>query len=124
MNTRQVTIKNTKDLPNLGVPVYLQITDDKIEAIVVGDGVDSIRICRANTYDTNLKVTKCQSMKTKEVYIVQGKLLGLSDYCSEDFETESLANEHLIALRNQHCAGDLGLEVAVKVIEYYEDSIK
>lgn len=122
MSTRQVTVKATKDLPNLGVPVYLQIVDDQIEAIIVGEGDNSIRITKAASYSDHLRVTMQQVAKTKEVYIVQGKLLGLSDYCSEEFDSEGTALGHYQDLVNEH-GPNLGLKVLPKVVTYFEDKL-
>lgn len=120
--TRNVSINSESELPDLDVPVHFQITDNKIEAVTVGGGDNQIRITFKDTYSQTLKVTKPQQAKEKTVFVVEGKLLGVSDFCSCEFSSEFDAKNYLLDLESKH-GSDIGLKVIGKQALYFDDSI-
>lgn len=120
---RMQTVKSEADLPNIGVKISLQVTDNNIEAVIIGEDENQIRIIKSDSYGSNLKVSRPQSKSTKDVWVVAGKLLGITEYRSEEFDDEYKAQSHLSDLSKQHGYHELGLSVTKEVVEYYEDKI-
>lgn len=126
---RLIKVKDTQDLPDLGVTIDFQITDDAIEAIVltsISDPSVFIRITKVDTYSTGLKVLKEEGLVDTEVWTVQGKLLGLSDYY-EEFEDEYSAQQFLDGVRRDQGVWDedkLGLRVVKEIKKVVNTKLK
>ena len=95
---RMITVKTTGDLPKeLVDKVHFQVVDDRIEAVVVTIGDDSIRIVRSDSYGNTLKVLKLQPKKEVTRYRLHGNFLGVTYVCevfNEKHAAESRANEY------------------------------
>lgn len=117
---RMIKVDNQRDLPDLGVKVDLQIVDNKVEAVVItGQGGDVVRICVGCSYSNSIKILVEQPLEDKEVWVVEGRLLGLIDYTSEEFEEEYSAKDHLNAIERKHnlYGEDLGVAVVKKIVK-------
>lgn len=121
-NIRMQTVKNESELPDVGVSIQLIVSDNKIESVIIGECEEAITITRGSQYSDDLKILKPQAQKFKTVFVVKGRLLGLSDYESEPFDEEYKATSHLCSLIDKH--GDMeGLSVHSQEVGYYEGSI-
>jgi hypothetical protein len=107
---RRVNIAKQSDMPDVGVPVVLQIVDGKIEAVVIGD----LQITKASEYATNLKITKSEPPKTRPVYFVEGTNNG--------FEIKPVRFEDKYDADQCSSTGD-ELTVRETAEEYFEDTI-
>jgi hypothetical protein len=112
------TVKSESELPDLGVKISFQVTDNNIEAVIIGESENQIRITKASSYSESLKITRPQQKVSKEVWIVTGKLLNIAEYRSEEFEAERQALNHYDGLES-----NVGLEIKKELVYYYEDKI-
>lgn len=120
--TRYVKVESESELPDLGVDIHLQIVDNKVEALQVGNGDNLIRVVGEH-YGDGLKVLKLESGEEVTKYQVAGDLLGLSYYSSDPFDEIYQAENHRIKLCNDKgiSVEESGLEVVpVEVIIYNE----
>jgi hypothetical protein len=115
---RMQRVETESDLPDLGIKIVFQVTDNNVEAVIIGEGEDQIRITKASSYSESLKITRPQQKTSKKVYVVVGKLLGIADYRSEEFEKEYEASHHYNSLES-----NIGLEIKKETVYYYEDKI-
>lgn len=90
---RMVEVSDEKDIPIGGI--RLQVVDNKIEAIMLGEGSNEVRITSKSTYDNSLKILVPEKDVEVTKYKVYGKLLGLSDFSSQLYDTEEEAKEGL-----------------------------
>jgi hypothetical protein len=118
MTTRFVTIKTEADIPAaLKGLVSFQITDGNVDAVVVKVGEDFIRINKAETYSTTLKVTKQAPKKLVKKFKLYGKFLGITDVL-EIFDKQSDAEERHIEFKQSAQWQDTNL-----VVEEFEDFV-
>lgn len=125
-STRQQVVKTETELleMDLGVPVTLQTINGNIEAVIVGEGENQIRITKSQDYGKDLRITRPQQAKTREVWYVKGDLLGLAAYKSDPFKVEYEAHDFLTELRNKNGLDQTKyLEVVMEEEQYFEDNI-
>lgn len=124
--TRQVVIKDEQAIPSsLKNVVTLQVIDGGVEAVVInGTDGEYIRISKAETYSSYLRVSKQEEKTPVTKFAVTGKYLGMVDVY-ELFETE-LEAENKLNEYNQKAGWpvELGLEVKNVVVLEYQTAIK
>lgn len=113
------------DLPELGITITLQVVDNKVEAVTIGEGDISIRIVSGGSYSNELKVLKPESKQAKTVFVVSGKLLGISDV-REEFDDKHDADARLSKIMTTAGVWDeeeLGVSVKEEIVYVSSTSI-
>ena len=99
MTTRMVSCKTEDDIPLQGVS--LQVTDNKIEAVIITDGENTIRIVKSSDYSSDLKILKPAPKIPVEKWFVCGKLLGLAEY-EQEVGSEHEGKMAVLSLKEEH----------------------
>ncbi len=121
-NVRLVSVKSVLDLPECFTSlVSFQIINDKIEAIILTNGNESIRICADGTYSNNLKVLKPQPKKEIQKWRIVGKIDDTIPMQPEVFNDEFTATERQRELTYKFNEGSFDVEPFTEFTE--EDKI-
>ena len=120
---RMITVKTSAELPKSFVDkVSLQVVDNKVEAVIVQIGEDSIRIVKGDSYGNTLKVLKLQPQKEVVRYKLIGKFLGMADVC-EVFEDKHSADSRAYEYETKAGHQDTGLTIEEFTALVSEESI-
>lgn len=116
---RMQRVTKESDLPDVGVAISFQVADNKVEAVIIGEGDNAVRITKVSEYSTELKVLRKELPKVKTMYELRARLANGMTIEPTQYDRESEATCACQELLNEgHCA-----EVVPVQLEYYEDKI-
>lgn len=121
-NIRLVSVKSVSELPECFKSlVSFQIVNDKIEAVVLTDGAETIRICVGESYSNNLKILKQQPKKEVQKWKVSGKIDDTIPLQPEVFDEEYKAKDRQHELSYKFGDGEFKVEPFIELVD--EDKI-
>lgn len=111
---RLVKVKEASKVELIGVEVDFQVVDNNVEAVTITDiEGNSIRICKSESYGTNLSVMIPQPQVEEEHVFVVGTLVDIEvskDFgVSGDYDNETAATEYACQLNGSYMNGPVGV---------------